>query len=250
MLPLLISDTDESELIIQDLASKLGLDLLIRVAEEKESQLANDQYYLVRGKEKSHLQIGLKGKQKPILCNFTEWANNKKKSNLLRCMKGLPLDCSVVDATAGFGRDALELATVSNSVVLIERVPWLHYLLQDGIKNSTEEYVLSLVSKFELIQSDARDFFAFKKNEADVVYLDPMFPNTGSARAKKNIQALRDLSEEDLSNDLLLMALEFAKKRVIVKRHKNSGYLNSQKPSFSIQGRVVRFDVYVISSSH
>ena len=64
MLPLLISDTDESELIIQDLASKLGLDLLIRGPEEKESQLANDQYYLVRGKEKSHLQIGLKGKQK------------------------------------------------------------------------------------------------------------------------------------------------------------------------------------------
>ena len=129
MLPLLISETDESELIIQDLASKLGLDLLIRGAEEKESQLANDQYYLVRGKEKSHLQIGLKGKQKPILCNFTEWANNKKKSNLWRCMKGLPLDCSVVDATAGFGRDALELATVSDSVVLVERVPWLHKMV-------------------------------------------------------------------------------------------------------------------------
>ena len=76
-------------------------------------------------------------------------------------MKGLPLDCSVIDATAGFGRDALELATVSNSVVLIERIPWLHYLLQDGIKNSTEEHVVSLVNKFELIQSDARDFFRF-----------------------------------------------------------------------------------------
>jgi len=77
-----------------------------------------------------------------------------------------------------------------------------------------------------------------------------MFPNTGSARAKKNIQALRDLSEEDLSEDLLIQALNFAKKRVIVKRHKNSSYLNNQKPSFSIQGRVVRFDVYVVSSSH
>ena len=77
-----------------------------------------------------------------------------------------------------------------------------------------------------------------------------MFPNKGSARAKKNIQALRDLSEEDLSDDLLIQALDFAKKRVIVKRHKNSAYLNDQKPSFSIQGRVVRFDVYVINSSH
>ncbi|HIE49748.1 MAG TPA: 16S rRNA methyltransferase, partial [Gammaproteobacteria bacterium] len=66
----------------------------------------------------------------------------------------------------------------------------------------------------------------------------------------KNIQALRDLSEEDLSDDLLIQALDFAKKRVIVKRHKNSNYLNNQKPSFSIQGRVVRFDVYVTNSSH
>ena len=124
MLPVLISETNESELIIQDLALRLGLDLLMRGEEEKELQLADDQYYLVRGKKKSHLQIGLKGKQKPILCNFTDWSNNKKKSNLLRCMKGLPSDCSVVDATAGFGRDALELATVSDSVVLIERVLW------------------------------------------------------------------------------------------------------------------------------
>ena len=83
MLPVLISETDESELIIQDLASRLGLDLLIRSEEEREFQLVNDQYYLVRGKKKSHLQIGLKGKQKPILCNFTEWASNKKKSNRL-----------------------------------------------------------------------------------------------------------------------------------------------------------------------
>ena len=57
MLPLLISETDESELIIQDLASKLGLDLLIRGEEKGEFQLANDQYYLVRGKTKSHLQL-------------------------------------------------------------------------------------------------------------------------------------------------------------------------------------------------
>ena len=249
MLPLLISETKDSSPLIEGLATELGLEFISRRDALKKQTLIQAQYYLVIGKNKSYLQVGIKGKSKPIFCNFTEWANNNKKSNLLRCMKGLPLDCSVVDATAGFGRDALELATVSNSVVLIERIPWLHYLLQDGIKNSTEEHVVSLVNKFELIQSDARDFFVLKTNEADVVYLDPMFPNTGSARAKKNIQALRDLSREDLSEDLLIQALDFAKKRVIVKRHKNSSYLNDQKPSFSIQGRVVRFDVYVVSSS-
>lgn len=250
MLPVLIAETNEAESVIRDLASRLGLECLLKVEDEKKNSSQDAQYFLVKGKEKSHLQIGLKGKQKPIFCNFTEWANNNKKSNLMRCMKGLPLDCSVVDATAGFGRDALELATVSNSVVLIERIPWLHYLLQDGIANSSEELVSGLVNKFNLIQSDARDFFAVKKNKTDVVYLDPMFPNTGSARAKKNIQALRDLSAEDLSEDLLFLALDFAKKRVIVKRHRNSSYLNNQKPSFSIQGRVVRFDVYVVSGSH
>ena len=250
MLPVLISETNEAESVIRDLASRLGLECLLEVEDKKKNISQDAQYFLVKGKKMSHLQIGLKGKQKPIFCNFTEWANNNKKSNLMRCMKGLPLDCSVVDATAGFGRDALELATVSSSVVLIERIPWLHYLLHDGIANSSEELVSGLVSKFNLIQSDARDFFAVKKNKTDVVYLDPMFPNTGSARAKKNIQALRDLSAEDLSEDLLLLALDFAKKRVIVKRHRNSSYLNDQKPSFSIQGRVVRFDVYVLNGSH
>ena len=250
MLPLLISETEDSSPLVEGLATELGLEFISRRDALKKQTLTQAQYYLVIGKNKSYLQVGVKGKSKPIFCNFTEWANNKKKSNLMRCMKGLPSECSVLDATAGFGRDALELATVSRSVVLIERIPWMYYLLKDGVRNSTQESVLTLVNKFKLVQSDAREYLNIEKNKTDVIYLDPMFPNKGSARAKKNIQALRDLSEEDLSDDLLIQALDFANKRVIVKRHKNSGYLNDQKPSFSIQGRVVRFDVYVINSSH
>ena len=78
----------------------------------------------------------------------------------------------------------------------------------------------------------------------DVIYLDPMFPNTGNAKAKKNIQALRDLTKEDNSSSLFFIAMELASSRVIVKRHKNSIYINNLKPNFSISGKTVRFDVY------
>ena len=38
--------------------------------------------------------------------------------------------------------------------------------------------------------------------------------------------------------------MELANSRVIVKRHKNSIYVNNLKPNFSISGKTVRFDVY------
>jgi 16S rRNA (guanine1516-N2)-methyltransferase len=131
-------------------------------------------------------------------------------------------------------------------VLMIERLPWMHYLLQQGIRETKKDPGLSLTKKLSLQLADSHNYLSSAEQSTDVVYLDPMFPNAGSARAKKNIQALRDLTEEDQSDDLLPLAISFAKKRVIVKRHKNSEYLNQHKPTFSISGRVIRFDVYEI----
>jgi len=244
MRPTVISLSDQSH----EEAKKIAMKLDLPFESQEPSIIPADKnlYYFVVEKENKYLKVGKNNKSKPIFCNFTEWASNKKKSNLVRCMKGLPLDCSVVDATAGFGRDSLELATVSASVLMIERLPWMHYLLQQGIRETKKEPGLSLTKKLSLQLADSHNYLSSAEQFTDVVYLDPMFPNAGSARAKKNIQALRDLTEEDQSDDLLPLAISFAKKRVIVKRHKNSEYLNQHKPTFSISGRVIRFDVYEI----
>ncbi|GIS74509.1 MAG: hypothetical protein CM1200mP12_02280 [Gammaproteobacteria bacterium] len=48
-------------------------------------------------------------------------------------MRGLPQKGLIIDATAGLGRDALILSSLVERVILIERVPWVSALLEDGL---------------------------------------------------------------------------------------------------------------------
>ena len=232
------------ELKAKALAKDLNLEFQSSQKIHKTSIKNKNAYYLIKGKDMLYLQKGLTRKSNPIFCNFLEWSNASYGNSLIKCMRGLPKDCSVVDATAGFGRDALSLATISGSVLLIERLPWMIALLEDAIESVQHKSLRNLIGKFNLISGDSKDYLLNNHTRVDVIYLDPMFPNTGNAKAKKNIQALRDLTKEDNSSSLFFIAMELASSRVIVKRHKNSIFINNLKPNFSISGKTVRFDVY------
>ena len=71
-----------------------------------------------------------------------------------------------------------------------------------------------------------------------------MFSGVGKSKAKRATQALRDLTQEAETEGLLDLAIKRSSKRVIVKRHKNSKFLEDIKPSHSIKGKVVRYDIY------
>ncbi len=85
---------------------------------------------------------------------------------------------------------------------------------------------------------------------ADVVYLDPMYPHSEkSAAAKKEMAFFRDLIGHDADADALLpIALAKANYRVVVKRPKGAPYLNEQKPTYQLDGKSGRFDVYVLKT--
>jgi 16S rRNA (guanine1516-N2)-methyltransferase len=55
------------------------------------------------------------------------------------------------------------------------------------------------------------------------------------------------LTIQSNEDELLEVALKKAKDRVVVKRHKKVKNLSGLKPTFSLTGRVVRYDVYSIS---
>jgi len=71
-----------------------------------------------------------------------------------------------------------------------------------------------------------------------------MFAGVGKSKAKRTIQALRDLTQETDAEGLLDLAIRKASKRVVVKRHKKSQYLEGIKPNHSVMGKVIRYDVY------
>jgi 16S rRNA (guanine1516-N2)-methyltransferase len=53
------------------------------------------------------------------------------------------------------------------------------------------------------------------------------------------------LGPDEDSADLLDIALQIAKRRVVVKRPKRAGWLADSKPSMSIESKKTRYDVYV-----
>ena len=204
-----------------------------------------DNFLLVVSEDLIYLKKGLAGTSKPIYCNFCKWSKENKRNNLVRTMRGLPQKGVIIDATAGLGRDALILSSLVERVILIERVPWVSALLEDGLKNSIEH--LPYLSNTRVICSDSKKFLLNLKTKPDAIYLDPMFENMGKSKAKREVQALRDLTIQSNEKELLEVALKKAKDRVVVKRHKKVKNLAGIKPTFSLTGRVVRYDVYSIS---
>jgi 16S rRNA (guanine1516-N2)-methyltransferase len=82
----------------------------------------------------------------------------------------------------------------------------------------------------------------------DVVYLDPMYPKRKKASAlpKKKLQALRIIAGEgqDDVDGLLKSALDFATKRVVLKRPPEADVVGG-RCNFSVESKLARFDVYL-----
>ena len=157
---------------------------------------------------------------------------------------------TVVDATAGLGRDAFVLASLGCNVTMLERHPVVAALLADGlIRAKADPEIGAWVSeRMQLIAGPALQNLQQLDFTPEVVYLDPMFPHRQkSALVKKEMRVFQSLVGADLDADPLLpVALSVAGKRVVVKRPDYAGFLNEVKPSTSIETKSNRFDVYVV----
>ncbi|MFY9179520.1 MAG: class I SAM-dependent methyltransferase [Venatoribacter sp.] len=158
---------------------------------------------------------------------------------------------SVVDATAGLGRDSFVLASLGCQVEAHERHPVVAALLADGLNRARHhELVGEIVRRIELKFGSSHELLRPIDNpeqQPDVVYLDPMFEHDEkqTAQVKKDMQAFRTLVGQDTdANELLALALAHARCRVVVKRARKAAPLANQTPSFAIIGKANRFDVY------
>lgn len=158
---------------------------------------------------------------------------------------------SVVDATAGLGRDAFVLASLGCQVQLVERSPIIAKLLLDGLTRAKQDQkAAQIVEHMDVVIEDAKKVLEALTldNCPDVVYLDPMFPHQDkSALAKIEMRLIRDIVGDDFDADALLpIALKKARKRVVVKRAWGAPALAGSSPSFMIEGKSSRYDIYLI----
>lgn len=220
----------------------------------------------------------------PLFVNFDEEYAQKrrhegKNQGLIRACapkKGM----TIIDATAGWGKDAMILASFGAKVCMIERQPMMAALLADALERLDEH--ASLKQTLSLIESvddgskilTAPTFHDFSEDKLfglglemnnqpslgidakfylnnlaeedypDVIYIDPMHPlRQKSALVKKNMQFLQQwMGPDEDADELIDIALLRAKDRVVVK-WPQKGQL-SRLSHWSISGKTVCFHVY------
>lgn len=94
-----------------------------------------------------------------------------------------------------------------------------------------------------------RDGFSNETYELpDVIYLDPMFPKSkNTAMVRKNTKFLQNiLPTPDTTNEeqLIRVALQCCRKRVVVKRPAGAPCLGNLKTKNFVKSRRYRFDIY------
>jgi 16S rRNA (guanine1516-N2)-methyltransferase len=153
----------------------------------------------------------------------------------------------VLDATAGFGNDAILLASLGHTVTAVDRSPIVTALLEDGRRRALGEADLRPVAERLSVRcADSRTLLKSLVEQPDVVYIDPMYPRRrhASALPRLQMQLLRKLVGEDSDADeLLAAALTSTARRVVVKRPPKAPVLGGT-PSSSHEGKLVRYDVY------
>lgn len=168
------------------------------------------------------------------------------------CGLGRGVTPSVVDATAGLGRDAFVLASLGARVLMLERVPAVYALLEDALLRAlADEAVGEIAGRLQLRHADAARELATSVAgcgvDPQVIHLDPMFPHRDkSALVKKEMRLFRELAgDDDDAPRLLEAALDVATHRVVVKRPRKAPPLDGPRPGHVIEAKTSRYDLYV-----
>lgn len=162
-----------------------------------------------------------------------------------------------IDATAGLGEDSFLLAAAGFDVIMLERDETIAALLADALTRAQNDPAIAeTISHMSLATEDSiaalGEWANVRPNQKpDVILLDPMFPKrTKSASVKKKFQLLHELespcSEEE---PLLKAALSANPNKIVIKRPAKGLYLAGVKPSYSVSGKAVRYDVIVTAQT-
>ncbi|MFL1731568.1 class I SAM-dependent methyltransferase [Moraxella oculi] len=162
---------------------------------------------------------------------------------------------AVLDGTAGFGHDALILASSGATVTLIEKNPIMALLLfyEHGMMSKNANWQ-KLLARTSIRHGDfLNPSFLALLPSVDLIYLDPMFPSESySSKVNKNMQLLHELAQKpslDDERNFLTMAKNKLNQgaKLVVKRPSMAPYLANHSPNQSVSNDAIRFDKYELN---
>jgi 16S rRNA (guanine1516-N2)-methyltransferase len=156
---------------------------------------------------------------------------------------------TVVDATAGLGRDAFLLASLGAEVILIERSPDMHRILEEGLARARETGgdVAEVINRMTLLHGDSIDLLPTLTPE--VVLVDPMHPpRKKSALVKNEMRLIREIVGPDESSvELMNVALATASSRVVLKWPLRAAPMEGIcRASHQITGKSTMYEVFMV----
>lgn len=259
--PLLICNSPAAMALAEQLSASLGATL---VKDVEPQSLAEPEFVLVVDEQGVALQQTGRKAPGPIRAEFTAGAVDHRrkfgggKGQMIAKAVGVKAGVypHVLDATAGLGKDAFVLATLGCHMQMLERSPLVHALLQDGLARArqfaagNDPELAAVLARMQLIAADSQNYLASisPDQRPHVIYLDPMFPDRNkSADVKKEMAAFHAVvgKDEDAAN-LLEQALAQAVYRVVVKRPRKSPFIADRAPSYQLEGKSSRYDIYTL----
>lgn len=149
----------------------------------------------------------------------------------------------VWDLTAGLGKDALLIASYGYNVTMVEQNPVLATILYYALRHNF------LPSKnLKIVYANSIDFVKSFAEPPNIIYLDPMFKDNKSAKAKKDMQIIQYLTHdevEDQSQELFKISYAKVLNKLVVKRdNKQASVVISPKFSYAKLGKTIRYDIY------
>ncbi len=155
----------------------------------------------------------------------------------------------VLDLTAGWGIDGFTLAWHDRQVTLLEQNQLLYLILSYSLSRlATDNRGATVAARMHIQNVNANSYLQSlgANHEYDCIYLDPMFPRHKSgAKPAKEMQILQALTANVDIDSCFELALQKARRRVVVKRPAKAARLSSLKPDLVYREKTIRFDVYL-----
>ncbi|MDH4466614.1 MAG: class I SAM-dependent methyltransferase [Bacteriovoracaceae bacterium] len=158
----------------------------------------------------------------------------------------------VVDGTAGLLSDAFKMLPFTKKIFALERNKLLQLLIAHYV-SYVQEILDSTSPKIQFAASELSPEI-LKKVLGDqlarpwILYLDPMFDSKEKSMAKGSMQMLKQLTLGDgvVNWDELLDHFQSIGQleKIVVKRWINAPYLFSKAPTYQIESKLVRYDIY------
>ncbi len=167
---------------------------------------------------------------------------------LVRAAKTDKPGLRAVDATAGMGEDSFLLAAYGYNVTLCEQNPVIAELLKDALRRAKRNPALKeIAARMQVMPGDSVEYMRLQGEKVDLVYLDPMFPERQkSGLINKKLQLIQKLEPPcSAEADLFDAAISAHPSKIIVKRPLKSPTLAGRTPSYTLNGKAIRYDCYV-----